>query len=202
MGTMVLMDVYETRQGKGIEPGSIRSLLIMEELPRPAANCAYADAISTNSNYVLHRILGTVPVAEDGSAHFKVPAGRPIFFIAQDEKGQAAKAMGSFTSVMPGEIVGCVGCHEQRTRTMGVGSAKMAQAMRRDPDAIQPVPDAYLGQALRFVSQHGEIRGQDVAGRRSDPGLFAELCVRQASQVGRGIGPEGRKQRTVFHRYR
>ncbi len=141
MGTMVLMDVYETRDGKGIERGSIRSLLIMEELPRPAANCAYSDALSTNSNYVLHRILGTVPIAEDGSAHFKVPAGRPIFFVAQDEKGKAAKAMGSFTSVMPGEVVGCVGCHEQRTRTMGVGSAKMVQAMRREPDAIQPVPD-------------------------------------------------------------
>ena len=62
-------------------------------------------------------MLGTVPVEEDGSAHFEVPAGRPVFFVALDENDLSVKRMQSFTSVMPGETTGCVGCHEHRTAT-------------------------------------------------------------------------------------
>ncbi len=138
--TMVLSDIYEGRDMEGIERGQIKSLLVMEELPRPASVCAYADAISSGPNYVLHRILGTVPVEPDGSAHFKVPAGRPIFFVAQDGKGLSAKFMASYISAMPGEQSSCVGCHERRTRTPETGYGGLTVAgVEEPPDEIQPV---------------------------------------------------------------
>ena len=59
-------------------------------------------------------MLGDVPVEPDGSACFRVPAGMPIYFMALDAEGRAVQRMRSFTHLMPGEVQGCVGCHEHR----------------------------------------------------------------------------------------
>jgi len=50
--------------------------------------------------------MGYADVAEDGSAYFKVPAEKPIYFIAMDEKGRGLRRMRSFTHLMPGEVQG------------------------------------------------------------------------------------------------
>ncbi len=138
MATFVVMDVNVGRKMKGIEKGQVKSLLVMEELPRPGANCAYSDAISNGSNYVLHRILGRVPVEQDGSAHFKAPAGRPIFFYALDEHELSAKTMPSYLSAMPGELVSCVGCHEDRAQTAAFqGKRQVTMALKREPSSLK-----------------------------------------------------------------
>jgi hypothetical protein len=116
---MILSDVTHGRNMAGVKPGEIKKLLIMEELPRPVSfadghmqepiNPAYA------GTFVLHRILGTVPVEADGSADFEAPPLRPLFFVALDENNLSVKRMQSFVTLMPGETVSCVGCHEART---------------------------------------------------------------------------------------
>jgi hypothetical protein len=75
------------------------------------------EPISYGGTFTLERILGTVPVEPDGSAYFEVPAMRSIFFVALDENDLAVKRMQSFTSVQPGEVMSCVGCHEHRSQT-------------------------------------------------------------------------------------
>ena len=60
------------------------------------------------------RILGTVPVAADGSAYFTVPADRFVYFQLLDARGQMVQSMRSGTIVRPGETGGCAGCHEDR----------------------------------------------------------------------------------------
>jgi len=55
-----------------------------------------------------------VPVEEDGSAYFKVPANRFLYFMALDKDRMMVQSMRSGTLVQPGEISGCVGCHEYR----------------------------------------------------------------------------------------
>jgi hypothetical protein len=60
-------------------------------------------------------VIGTVPVAADGSAHFRVPAGASVFFQALDSEGYAIQTMRTLTCVQPGETLSCVGCHEPRT---------------------------------------------------------------------------------------
>ncbi|MCH5372334.1 MAG: SUMF1/EgtB/PvdO family nonheme iron enzyme, partial [Planctomycetes bacterium] len=60
------------------------------------------------------RVLGTVPVQSDGSAMFRIPANTPISIQPLDEEGKALALMRSWTTAMPGEVVSCVGCHEQQ----------------------------------------------------------------------------------------
>ena len=81
------------------------------------------------------RILGTVPVYEDGSANFKVPANTPIAIQPLNERGEALALMRSWFVTMPGEHASCVGCHE----SVNSGPpAKPSIAMRRAPSAITP----------------------------------------------------------------
>jgi len=62
-------------------------------------------------------VLGTVPVRKDGSVAFRVPAGKALHFQLLDEEHRALQTMRSFTGVMPGEVRGCTGCHEQSGST-------------------------------------------------------------------------------------
>jgi hypothetical protein len=89
---------------------------------------------------MLERILGTVPVEPDGSAHLEVPALRPLFFVALDEQNNSVKRMHSFFTVMPGETIGCVGCHEKRTRSTFNPGRNVLQALARPPSTIAPIP--------------------------------------------------------------
>ncbi len=141
MATFTVMDVTVGRNMKGIKKGQIKSLVVMEELPRPANNAMNPDMISfKGKNFILHRILGEVPVEADGSAHFKAPAGRPIFFCALDEKRLAAKAMPSFLSAMPGEIVSCIGCHESKAQAMQSKFKGLSPlATQRPPSELKPI---------------------------------------------------------------
>jgi hypothetical protein len=62
-------------------------------------------------------VLGTVPVRGDGSVAFRAPAGRALHFQLLDDRHRALQTMRSFTGVMPGEVRGCTGCHEQSGST-------------------------------------------------------------------------------------
>lgn len=139
-GRFVLCDVTRGRDSAGIKPGEIEKLLVLELLPKPWNVSGLMEPISAHSSYFIHRILGTVPVEADGSADFEIPALRPVFFVALDGKGMAVKRMQSFTSVMPGEVVGCVGCHEARTSTSAAPRSGTLQATRRAPSRLTPVP--------------------------------------------------------------
>jgi hypothetical protein len=88
----------------------------------------------------LERVLGTVPVEADGSAYVELPAMRAVFFVALDEHDLAIKRMRSFLTVQPGEVVGCIGCHEQRTRSFVPTSDLLALRTRR-PSRIEPIAD-------------------------------------------------------------
>jgi mono/diheme cytochrome c family protein len=141
MATFSVMDVTIGRNMGGIEHGQIKKLLVMEELARPGANDMNPDIISYNGkNFLLHRILGTVPVEADGSAHFKAPAGRAIFFYALDGDSLAAKAMPSWLSAVPGEQVSCVGCHEDKALAPPDRLARHKPlALRRGPSKLEPI---------------------------------------------------------------
>ncbi|HQL75839.1 MAG TPA: polysaccharide lyase family protein [Phycisphaerae bacterium] len=143
-GTFFLENVYFGRNTAGIKPGEIKKLLIVESLPKPVNFTGGMDPLSYSGTFSLERVLGTVPVEADGSAHFTAPALRSLFFVALDERGRSVKRMQSFTGVQPGETVGCVGCHEQRTQARSAVSGEPVQAARRAPSPITPfagVPD-------------------------------------------------------------
>lgn len=72
------------------------------------------DAKGTSINWTPVRVLGTVPIESDGSAHFRVPADTAVYFQLLDENQMDLRRMRSFISFQPGEVRGCVGCHESR----------------------------------------------------------------------------------------
>ncbi|MHC4586076.1 MAG: HzsA-related protein [Planctomycetota bacterium] len=145
-GRLVLTDVYNGRTMKDVERGDIKKLLVLETLPMPIHYTGGMEPLSYGGTFTLERILGTVPVNEDGSAYMELPALRSLFFVALDENNNSVKRMQSFLTVMPGETTSCVGCHEQRTRTPIIKGGNTLQALSRPPDQITPIagiPDVF-----------------------------------------------------------
>ncbi len=136
-GRLVLSDVYQGRNMAGVRRGEIKKLLVVERLPKPISFSGGMWPITAGGSFQLASVLGTVPVAEDGSAHFEVPALRSLFFVALDENDLAVKRMHSFVSVQPGEVTGCVGCHETRTSSPRWDTG--LTAFQRPADRIQPI---------------------------------------------------------------
>jgi hypothetical protein len=136
-GRLVLGDIYRGRNMEGVQRGEIKKLLIMERLPKPISFSGGMWPITAGGSFQLASVLGTVPVSEDGSAHFEVPALRSLFFVALDENDLAVKRMHSFVSVQPGEATGCVGCHESRATAPMPGTG--LAAFLRPPDRIEPI---------------------------------------------------------------
>ncbi|MBI2481409.1 MAG: hypothetical protein HYV60_23055, partial [Planctomycetia bacterium] len=80
-------------------------------------------------------VLGTVPVHEDGSAMFQVPANTPITVQPLDAQGKALQLMRSWMTAMPGETQSCVGCHAPANATP---AARHTLASQQGPAAIDP----------------------------------------------------------------
>ncbi len=138
-GTLLLKDVYIGRNMKGVKRGSIKKLLIMEALPKPINYTGSMEPLSWGGTFTLERILGTVPVEEDGSANFQLPANTSIILAALDKDGRAVKRMHSFLTVMPGEMTSCVGCHENRTIAPNNNNFKIPLASKRTSSTIKKI---------------------------------------------------------------
>ncbi|MDP6110286.1 MAG: hypothetical protein QGG53_00335 [Planctomycetota bacterium] len=137
-GTVMLDNVYKGRNMKGVKPGDIKKLLVLEALPKPINFHGSWWPISFGGTFTLERVLGTVDIEKDGSANFELPALRSIFFVALDENNMSVKRMQSFLTVQPGEKLGCIGCHEDRT-SAPAGRPRMTMAMKRPAQKIEPL---------------------------------------------------------------
>jgi len=133
-GIVNLSDVYAGPGLKGIQKGTVKALRLYSFHYGYWGVGGHVN-IGVDGSWDGRRIIGTVPVYEDGSAHFKVPANTPIAIQPLNERGEAVALMRSWFVVMPGENASCVGCHES------VNSSPLIKpnlAMRRAPSAITP----------------------------------------------------------------
>ncbi len=138
--TMIVADVYFGRNMGGVERGAIKKLLVLEDLPKPANyHGGGSQPLGHGVSSTLKRILGTVPVEADGSAHFTVPPMRSIYLALLDENDLSVKQMRSFVTLQPGETASCVGCHEPRLQSPAGGSPMLA-ALNRPPSRVTPIP--------------------------------------------------------------
>ena len=85
-------------------------------------------------------VLGTVPVEDDGSAYFRMPAGVPVYFQAVGDDGLAVQTMRSVTYAQPGERLFCLGCHEPQ-QAAPAPAGTLPRAFRREPSDLQPDVD-------------------------------------------------------------
>ena len=140
--TVTVANVYRS-SGRWPAGTKIASLRVYEALPQtiPSHDTAHTGVPIPNSLSVnlARAVLGTVPVEEDGSAHFVAPARREVFFQALDEKGLAVTSMRSATQFQPGEHAACQGCHEPRGRTPVANLPLLAT--QRAPSRLRPDVD-------------------------------------------------------------
>lgn len=182
--TVVLQDVYN-----GLAPhvrrGEVKAIRVVREMPKAVridpslrAFGFQFPVISCSATYAAKTVIGEVPVRPDGSACFRVPAGVPLYFMALDGEGRAVQRMRSFTHFMPGEVQGCVGCHEPRLAT---SRPQMKLASLGEPaelhapewglrgfaytELVQPVLDRYCVQCHHPAEAAG---GVDLSGGRTD----------------------------------
>jgi len=146
-GRLILADIYRGRRLKDLPPGTIKDLLVLEPLPAPVHYNGGMEMISNGGTFMLTRLIGTVPVTPDGSAHIELPAGRSFTFVARDENGDSVKRMHSFATVMPGETSTCIGCHESRLETpaaeLRANLLELAASPPSVPKPIDGVPDIF-----------------------------------------------------------
>ncbi|MBE0584483.1 MAG: hypothetical protein IH612_12095, partial [Desulfofustis sp.] len=129
-GTMYVTDVYEGNPMKGVSRGTIKWLRVVESTEKrgwtepifitaqaPDAEGTFNRPAISWAGFETKRILGTVPVEPDGSAHFELPAEKFVYFQLLDGNGMMVATMRSGTLVQPGETQGCIGCHENRLMT-------------------------------------------------------------------------------------
>jgi hypothetical protein len=141
-GVFFVKDVYQS--SAKIPQGSVKRLRVVEVLPQTTQAAPPRSAVVFET---AKRILGTVPVEEDGSVAFRAPAGRPLFFQLLDQNGMSVMNMRSFVYLHAGESQSCVGCHEPREETLA-NSSVGSQAVVRELEA--PVGPSYDG-GLSFV---------------------------------------------------
>lgn len=175
-GKLLLSDAHLGRNMEGVLRGDIAKLLVVESLPKPINYTGGMDPLSYGGTFTLERILGEVPVASDGSAYFEVPANRSLFLVALDKHDNTVKRMQSFLSVMPGETLGCVGCHEDRIDApLNPGRGAVLQALKQPassirkiagipdvfdfPRDIQPILDKHCVQCHDYDSHRGVEHG-------------------------------------------
>jgi len=142
VGRYYLQNVYEGTHMQGVASGTIKAIRVVESPEKRNYNgwwCWYGQGAMTPAmnwhSFENKRILGTVPVEEDGSAYFEVPANRFVYFQALDAEGKMVQSMRSGTFLQPGETYGCIGCHENRIETSRF-AGRTVRALMRPPSKL------------------------------------------------------------------
>ncbi|MBC8373800.1 MAG: SUMF1/EgtB/PvdO family nonheme iron enzyme [Planctomycetes bacterium] len=134
-GTVVLNNVYLGRGTAGVPKGTIKSLRVYTYNYAMRRMGGQPDRVGLDGPWDVRAIIGTVPVEDDGSASFTVPAMTPIAIQPLDEEGKAVQLMRSWFTCRPGEVLSCIGCHED---TNTVPEPVAVKAAKRKPSEIAP----------------------------------------------------------------
>ncbi|MCY1720680.1 hypothetical protein OU798_10020 [Prolixibacteraceae bacterium Z1-6] len=145
-GYFYVQNVYESTHLEGVEKGSVKYLRVIESpekrtytQPSWGGQGQQAPGVNWHS-FENKRVLGTVPVEEDGSVYFEAPSGKYLFFQLLDEKKKMVQSMRSGVIVHPGETNGCIGCHEDRL-SVPPTQTKMPLALRKKPSKLSESPN-------------------------------------------------------------
>ena len=132
---VLLADVYQGPGLRGVSRGTIKSLRVISYQFAYRGMGGEPDAPGLDGPWDVKRILGTVPVWDDGSARFLVPAYTPIAVQPLDAEGKAVQLMRSWFTAMPGEVLSCIGCHEHPNRAP---PPRTPMAAMQPAEAIRP----------------------------------------------------------------
>lgn len=127
-------DLYNGPGLKGIPRGTVKNLRLFTYHYGYIRSGGH-QSCGLESSWDIKRILGTVPVEEDGSFCFETPPNMPLSIQPLDEDGASLALMRSWMVGMPGEVLSCNGCHENQSQLTPI---KPTRAGRRAPRQIKP----------------------------------------------------------------
>ena len=202
-GYFYVADVYQGTHMRGVRRGAVKSLRVVESPEKRA----WSQGMWVGQGYTApgmnwhslenKRILGTVPVEEDGSAYFAAPCDKFLYFQLLDENGMMIQSMRSGTALQSGERAGCIGCHEDRLAAPLSEKARTPIALGKDPSElegwygeprpfgfmaeVQPVFDAHCVQCHDYGKEAGQklnlAPDRDVAFNTAYNELWRKRCV-------------------------
>jgi len=121
-----MADVYAGPGLAGVPRGTVKKLRLFTYHFAYHGMGGQVNRVGLDGPWDIKQIVGTVPVAPDGSAYFRVPANTPLSLQPLDAEGKALQLMRSWLTAMPGETLSCVGCHEQQSEAPPVGATAAA----------------------------------------------------------------------------
>ncbi|MBT8036213.1 MAG: hypothetical protein KJO21_01595 [Verrucomicrobiae bacterium] len=150
--TIMVNDVYQGLLREGVKRGEVKHLRIIEVLTKKQHTQPRRCDVGVNSGWDIRKVLGTVPIENDGSAHFQLPPHKLLLFEALDNDHLEIKRMRNYLNVKPGESVSCIGCHEP----YGMAPPNRKQpplASLRPPSPITPPPWGVRGMSFKHIIQ-------------------------------------------------
>jgi hypothetical protein len=201
--TVHIQDIYAGPGLAGVARGTVKKIRILDYYFARRGMGGLYGTLGMDGPWDIKRIIGTVPVEPDGSAHFNIPANTPISLQPLDEKGQALQVMRSWMVGMPGERVSCVGCHESEN---AASLRREAAATKRPPSQIEPWYGPVRG--FSFVREVQPVLDKECVGShdgtKAQPRLVGGEMITDWKTVHAGHWGGGGKFTTSYaelHRY-
>ncbi|NQT94264.1 MAG: hypothetical protein HQ559_16000 [Lentisphaerae bacterium] len=140
-GAYTIQDIYHGPGLKGVARGTVKRVRVvaLEYMATDIGRKHGPSTISDLAAWDVKIVLGEAPVHEDGSAAFEVPARTPVYFQAIDADGHVIQTMRSWSTLMPGETFGCIGCHESKNEA--AANRAPAMALREGTKPLEPFYD-------------------------------------------------------------
>lgn len=146
-GHYYVQNVYEGLPVANVKKGTVKRLRVVALEYRPVHNGwnwqygrhSTQGKIGTpiavgNGAYDVKHVFGEAEVEADGSCSFLVPARAPVYFQLVDADGCVIQTMRSWSTLMPGEYNGCIGCHE---RPRDASQPAETIALRKPPQRLK-----------------------------------------------------------------
>ena len=190
-----LHDVYAGPGLAGVPRGTVKALRVFAyHFGYPGM--AGPDKIGSGGPWEAMRIIGSVDVHEDGSAHFHVPANTPLAVQPLDAEGKAMQLMRSWFTAMPGEMVSCVGCHEQPRTTPDVRdelAALRPHRSRSRPGTVRREVSTSSAKSSRSLDKHC-VGCHDGQPRQTARGLLIFVASDSIRTIQADCQPLGRSR--------
>jgi len=154
-GTYYIQDIYTGPGLKGIARGTIKRIRVVAlefraaGIGRTSNKGPGGGALAStpvgigNTSWDVKAVLGDASVYRDGSAMFTVPARTPVYFQALDANGHMVQTMRSWSTLQPGEMYSCVGCHENKNETPL--RSRQTIALKAGPQSLKPFYGRHRG---------------------------------------------------------
>ncbi|MCP4787529.1 MAG: hypothetical protein GY878_28705 [Fuerstiella sp.] len=150
-GRFVCSSVGATQEKEVVRRG--RLVRLIEGVPVVGRHSTHTNAwpVWKNHGGTFARVLGTTPLAPDGSFHVEVPADRLLHFQVLDSDRQVVGNQLTWIYSRPGETKSCVGCHENPHTTPRTDSPLAA---RHRPTDFLPHGDEFRYRAKAWFKGH------------------------------------------------